>query len=375
MDTPPNHLGEQGGAEVGKRSYRRAIFRAEKHGRTMYRGRTIHGGPQTVRVPRPEQKAKDLGRRGIFSWNAGGISAELYAELLRYLDLQDTVVDVAVIQETHWSTSGEWRTGQWQCTHSASGRKNQDGVWVAIRSSLLENSEVCWQEIVSGRLLRVRATLEGQRWEIFGLYQHAMTSGGHAGDGGVFDKRQRIWSAPDKSLSAVPFRGLITVAGDFNMTFIPAPPTVGHGVKSGSSCKDLDDERGRVIEILSRHRLTVLNSWGKKNATYKHPTGDTQIDFVAVRQQHSDRRSKQAKPIRTCLAAWRRSGHEAVFTSVRAQWRPWLQRPSEKEQRPRQHVPERERQIQTLRRADEGRLRRQGGKASTSSAGFGDGRN
>ena len=348
-------------SKVGKRSYRKAIFRAEKYGKTMYRGRTIHGGPKAVRVPRPEPTEKDRGRRGIFSWNAGGISAELYAELFRYLDLQDTV-DVAVIQETHWSTSGEWRTGQWQCIHSASGRKNQDGVLVAIRSSLLGSSEVCWQEVAPGRLLRVRATLEGQHWEIFGLYQHAMTSGGHAGDGGVFDKRQRIWSALDKSLSAVPFRGLITLAGDFNMAFIPAPPTVGHGVKSGSSCKELDDERGRVIEILSRHRLTVLNSWGKKSATYKHPTGDTQIDFVVVRQQHSDRRSKQAKPIRTCLAAWRRSGHEAVFTTVRAQWRPWLQRPSEKEKRPQQHVPERERQIQTLRArirdACEGRVAR-----------------
>ena len=311
----------QSKSKVGKRSYRRAVNRAARHGTTMYRGRVFHGKPQSVRVPGIRFAAQDRGRRGVFSWNAGGISAELYAELFRYLELQDTV-DVAVIQETHWSTSGEWRTGQWQCIHSASGRKNQDGVLVVIRSSLLGNGEVCWQEVAP------------QHWEIFGLYQHALTSGGHAGDGGVLDKRQRIWKALDKSLSAVPHRGLITVAGDFNMILSPAPPVVGHGVKPGTSNKELDSERDTVMEILSRRRLTVLNRWGKKAATYKRPKGETQIDFVAVRQQHADRRSKQAKPIRTGLAAWRKAGHEAIFASVRAQWRPWLQKPQAKEIKP-----------------------------------------
>ena len=37
--------------------------------------------------------------------------------------------------------------------------RHQDGVLVAIRASLLTDREICWQEIVPGRLLRVRAEL------------------------------------------------------------------------------------------------------------------------------------------------------------------------------------------------------------------------
>ena len=141
---------------------------------------------------------QDGGRRGVFSWNASGLSAELYAEFFRYLDLQATV-DVAVIQETHWSTSGEWRQDSGSAYIAPLDGNIRTGL-VVIRSCLLGNSEVCWQEVTPGRLLRVRAILDGQHWEIFGLYQRALTGGGHAGDGGVLDRRQKVWQALDRSV-------------------------------------------------------------------------------------------------------------------------------------------------------------------------------
>ena len=77
------------------------------------------------------------------------MSTEVYAELLRYLETNEEIA-VAIIQETHWSTSGEWSAGGWQIVHTASERRRQDGVMVAVRRDLLSHSEICWQEIIPG---------------------------------------------------------------------------------------------------------------------------------------------------------------------------------------------------------------------------------
>ena len=158
-------------------------------------------------APAPRVRADmQQARVKVFSWNAGGLSVEANAELEHFL--QTSSYAIALAQETHWSTSGEWKKGDWTFIHSASQRPKQDGVMVAIRTSMLTESEVLWQEVHPGRILRVRAELNKQQWDIFSLYQHAMTAGSASDKDKLLKKRSVVWQKLDKAVQGTPYRSM-----------------------------------------------------------------------------------------------------------------------------------------------------------------------
>ena len=116
---------------------------------------------------------------------------------------------------------------------------------------------------------------------------------------------------------------MILLGGDFNTSLKPQPPNVGYGVIQGNAAADLEQERLIINDILAKHRLAVLNSWGRRQPTYVHPTGSTQIDFLVVRQQVADGVAKQSGPISSGLAGWRQSGHTVLTGKLRMHWKPW----------------------------------------------------
>ena len=126
--------------------------------------------------------------------------------------------------------------------------------------------------------------------EILGLYQHAMTACSATEKSKVMSSRKAVWRALDKALSSLPFRAML-VRGLETRTKV-----VGSGLVRGSQAQDLVQERQMVMEILAKHRLTVLNSWGKKSVTYRHPSGNPQIDFLCIRQHSTDKISRQTGP-------------------------------------------------------------------------------
>ena len=113
--------------------------------------------------------------------------------------------------------------------------------------------------------------------------------------------------------------------GDFNLVLHPYGKVAGPGIHAGAQHLDQKQERAEVIQTLERHRLSVLNTWGKKQYTYKHPSGCSQIDYVAVRQPLADRQAKMCGAVRAPIAGWRSSGHEVLVASLRISWRPWQQ--------------------------------------------------
>ena len=304
---------------TGKRSFKRAVARAKKNGYTFYKGRISYPKLQHPSAPRIHTTVQRA-RFQTLSWNAGGLSSEGTAELEQFL--QGSCYAVALIQETHWSSSGEWVKGDWTFIHSASTRPRQDGVMVCIRTTLLGSGEVQWQEIVPGRLLRVRAILGKQQWDLFSLYQHAMISGTAEAKDKLLDKRRTIWRKLDMAIQATPLRSMILLGGDFNASLSPKPPFVGFGVLQGQTSADLERERSLLNDLFERHKLTVLNSWSRRQATYVHPTGSTQIDFLVVRQQTADGQAK--KSVSVGLAERRQAGHRLISASLRMVWRPWL---------------------------------------------------
>ena len=113
-----------------KRAYRRARLRAARTGGTYYRGRwhsaeslqTLpYTPPQAAPRSQPRRAHQRAGAKSelhCISWNAGGLHAGLYQELVAWLEVQSKY-QVCVVQETHWSASSEYYSGKWLCIHSA----------------------------------------------------------------------------------------------------------------------------------------------------------------------------------------------------------------------------------------------------------------
>ena len=81
---------------------------------------------------------------------------------------------------------------------------------------------------------------------------------------------------------------------------------VGYGVLPHTSQLDADQERLQLLEIFGKHRMTVLNTWGKRQTAYEHPERARRLTLVAL-QQVADSEVKKAR-----LAEWRSSGHLAL---------------------------------------------------------------
>ena len=218
-----------------------------------------------------------------------------------------------------------------------------------------------------GRLLRVRAELRNQSCEILGLYQHALSSRTSTEKAKVMSQRKSLWKALDKTLSGLPFRAMLILGGDFNTCLETRRSVAGSGLRPGPQSHDLVQERQHVMDIFPKHRLVVLNSWGKKTPTYLHPSGDSQIDFVCVRQHAADKISRQTGPRQEGLAAWRNAGHVPLVGSLKAAWRPWLCRSTAScpktsrvlgaHDRPAQRLREAERSFNLIVRGEQRRAR------------------
>ena len=114
-----------------KRSFKRAQLRAMRDRVAAYRGR-IHD-PQSLSLqyigkdPQARKPASTSPRPAntlrVVTWNCGGLHQVRYAELLAWLDEQDSLdpVHVMCIQETHWPYHAEYSSGSRQFVHSSSG--------------------------------------------------------------------------------------------------------------------------------------------------------------------------------------------------------------------------------------------------------------
>ncbi|CAE7852282.1 unnamed protein product, partial [Symbiodinium necroappetens] len=247
---------------------------------------------------------------------------ELFLELQVWLKAKPEV-GIFMLQETHWSLQGEWTSGDWYILHSAASKPKQGGLLLGIRKDLLTGDHHSWNEIVPGRLLHWRGHLGKQQVDLFNLYQHSLSYHNDDQKKTVMGHRKTLWQQLDKAIAALPFRTSIILMGDFNMVMQPHTKVAGFGIHSGNNVMDLRQERAEVMEMLDRHRLTALNTWGRKTYTYKHPSGNSQIDYVVIRQQHADHGSKGCTTIQAPVAGWRTSGHEILQASIRQSWQPW----------------------------------------------------
>ena len=107
---------------------------------------------------------------------------------------------------------------------------------------------------------------------------------------------------------------------------------VGPGVLAGSNTEAAKQDRMLFMQILQTHQLCILNSWGRPQATYHHPKGSSQIDFIATRLPLADGHAKECQPYESLLAGWRSAGHKSLVASLRPQWKPWTMRRNVKDE-------------------------------------------
>ena len=166
---------------------------------------------------------------------------------------------------------------------------------IAVRDSVLPLKDLRWCEILPGRMIHLRCCGGKQQFDMLCVYQHTLGLKGQDEDK-IFRQRSTIWHKLDRWLCATPVRSELVIAGDLNITLRSQPRVCGQGVPRRQYREAGKQDLEILMQILSKHKLCAANTWGKKAACYtnRHPGGNTQIDYVLVRQANADLIAKRS---------------------------------------------------------------------------------
>ena len=156
--------------------------------------------------------------------NCGGLSHDLYVELLKALEEMpaQTQPQIIALQETHWSSDSaqQYTTGAWQVTQSHRHANRSAGVMILVHRSLTRDAVISFGEPFPGRVLHVRITTKS--WA--NVYQQTMQwqrnlqatkTPGEAPQPTAHEIRQQVWTALDSTLAKLPVRHTLLLLGDF----------------------------------------------------------------------------------------------------------------------------------------------------------------
>ena len=322
----PGRAGQQAATTAQKRSFRRACGRALRHdaaqpglGGTWYRGRwhTVRdlqarrfASPQGT-VYRSRERKVSVGDRFVhmITFNAGGLSAAAYDELMIWLHQpQCARYSIVVIEETWWKQDSMYSDQNWNFVHSAGSTGNQGkntGILVMIRKSFVPEGCIKHRVVVPGRVLHVR--LEQQKnFHLVCVYQHAWSH--QVAQETMLARREKVWDAIRQVVQGVPVRDHCYILGDMNTPCVTRAGHCGAGVlEQPNPPPDVETFMG-LLEALD---LCILNSWSarSKSATYVHNKGKSQIDFVITRRLDAHPISRRACPLPDAgLFEWRGGG-------------------------------------------------------------------
>ena len=204
-----------------KRSFRRAMVRAQAQGSTWYRGRQLtlqqlsgtRGRADTSSQPRRHRQSavESAGVRSdfpcILSWNVGGLSNSILDELFIWLS-RHKHIKIVLLQETRWQFSSEWVSEDWHITHGGHTKQKGSGVMTLISKDLCSAADIRVSEVASGRILHTRIPGAGglNHLDVINVYQHAWDQRADASE--LKRKRTRILEMLDSCIQQVPWRNL-----------------------------------------------------------------------------------------------------------------------------------------------------------------------
>ena len=324
-----------------KRSFKRAVLRARHFGITRYRGRlcSVHdllgrgeqSHPDTTSPHRSTPRPPPPGLRcSIMTWNAGGLTVTVWNEFLTWLLKTPHGHDIVCIQETYWRDDFEWDDDHWSYIHHGSHKPKEAGLLMCISKKLAQPHMIKHTPVLVGRLQHVRIFFPKghQPLDVLHVYQHAWYHQKNDDQQdwwrGATERRHRFLQRLQATVRSFPIRNPLCLIGDFNTSLPHMTGLTGMGrpTKSGPQSDTAD-----LCAFLEVHRLVACNTFGKAPAAtfVNESTGAaTQIDFIMLRQFHSDRESKKAKPFNWPVAASRKGAqHIPVQASFSLEWKPW----------------------------------------------------
>ncbi|CAE7193616.1 unnamed protein product [Symbiodinium sp. CCMP2592] len=322
-------------SRIQKRSYQRAYARAVRDGGAFYRGSWKphvwfqRASVRPVYLPKFRNTTPTSGTRSIrmMTWNAGGLSSDVYQELLTFV--RDQGMDVCLVQETKWAEDNCWSSVDFHFIHSA-GRGKLDkvgGLLTIVSTRLARRDDLQYQGVHPGRLLHVRVQTGKVPLDILNVYQYAAND-----KPDTPDHRHRFLLCLQRCLSSLPRRHALVLSGDFNSTCSPVPKVCGPHVLPVVESHKFDYMD--LLHLCEAQSLVVLNSWKAPSAAHTLATFtfgklQSQIDYVMVRQSMANAEAKQAGVIRNYpVASWREgANHHAVEATLPLPRPHWLSRP------------------------------------------------
>ena len=303
------------GPLLKKRSYKRALKRAQRDGGTWYRNTWITSATYAPDEPRQKTNAfrcaakRPLPRLTLLSWNTWSLTMELWREIQDYA-VQHSF-DLLFLQSTCWSFDSSWTTSHYHVIHCGHATDRHCGILLMVSKKLCSPQEISHCTVIDGRVQHVRIKLKDHGVDLLNVYQHPWRSTDSQETN--IANRDTVWKALHQSLSQVPFRNQLLIAGDFNASLLHA--------------SNPDDEQFR--QLVRHHHLGSLLQSKPTQCTYFAPQGKSQIDYVFSRQCQLDAKAKQGwVDLNNPLGSWRTSlDHRPLISSFPKQWHPWRRTP------------------------------------------------
>ena len=160
-----------------------------------------------------------------------------------------------------------------------------------------------FQRGLPGRLLHVRVPGASFSLDVLSFYQFVWRSKQTLTQNQ--DQRRSALDSPSETVSSLPQRNTLIVAGDFNTSLrtdrkFVGPCTIGVSKLGQRGAKDFH-------RLLEHHRLVAANTWSvRKPATHVQGNSISQIDVVLLRQNQAQGLGKSCPPCRQfAVASWR----------------------------------------------------------------------
>ena len=148
-------------------------------------------------------------------------------------------------------------------------------------------SQVKYDEIVKGRLLRVQLAVDDARVEVFCCYQFVWQTELTKDDN--LRRRQVVLDKLCTQVRAIARRSTAVVLGDFNAELVPSPTRVGQSlVNTPRHVGPEAPSPYALTRALEEMELVALNTWCSRTPhTNFTSTGNSQIDVRTCQGQSS----------------------------------------------------------------------------------------
>ena len=118
---------------------------------------------------------------------------------------------------------------------------------------------------------------------------------------------------------AIARRSTVVVLGDFNAELVPSPGRVGQSLANTPRHVGPEAPSPHALtRALEEMELIALNTWCSRTPhTNFTSTGNSQIDFIWVREASADKVARQCRPTDSAIGSWRYMGHKQLGASIR----------------------------------------------------------